>query len=149
MIRPRLKNRTFDRFGEGYKNLIDPYHFLGLSPFDIPVKQQDVPPAVLKRNGSLYELQLAVPGFKKNEIHIQVENAVLTIKGEKQEKKKEDVEEMLWEEFNYAFFEREFRLNERIAREKIEARLEDGILYLTFIDVPMEEEKRFRDIKVN
>jgi len=55
----------------------------------------------------------------------------------------------LLEEFNYAFFEREFRLNERIAREKIEARLEDGILYLTFIDVPKEEEKRFRDIKVN
>lgn len=148
MIRPQIKNRIFDRMGEGYKHLIDPYHFLGRSPFDIPVKTEERPPAVLRRNGELYELQLAIPGFKKDEIHISVDNGVLLVKGERKEKRGETDDELVWEEFNYSYFEREFKMAETIAQEKIEARLEDGILYLRFIDVPKDEEKRFRSIAI-
>jgi HSP20 family protein len=148
MIRPSVRNRTFDRMGERYAPLIDPYHFLGFTPFEKPSIKYVSPPAVLKRSGKLYELELAVPGFTKEEIRITVADAILRIKGEKRMKEDSKVDEYLLEEFDYCLFEREFRLVDSIAREDIKESLEKGILRLTFVDVPEEEEKRYREIEV-
>jgi HSP20 family protein len=102
----------------------------------------------LKRSGKLYELELAVPGFTKEEIQISVADAILRIKGEKRKQEDSKVDEYLLEEFDYSFFEREFRLAESIAQEDIQAKLEKGILRLIFVDVPEEEEKRYREVEV-
>ena len=151
MWRANIKNRAFDRMGERYARLIDPNHFLGKSAFDIP-RHWDKPfPAVnIKTNGKLFEMEVAVPGFAKEDIEILVENEILTIRGEKSRSEKIDGDtKFILEEFDFDSFERKFKLAASIAHEKITATYDRGILRLTFIDVPKEQEKDFQTIKVN
>jgi len=148
MWRPNISNRAFDRMGERYAPIIDPYHFLGRSAFDIPWKKKPFPAVNIVKNGKLYEMQLAVPGFSKEEIEITVQDEILTIRGDKRQSRKEEDTEFIIEEFDIDAFERRFRLAPRIAREKISARYENGILLVTFVDVPEEEEKNTQTVKV-
>ena len=152
MWRPDIKNRAFDRMGERYAPIIDPDHFLGRSAFDIE-RPGTFPKANLKqkgKNGEIFELELAVPGFAKEEIEIQMQDDILTIRGKKSKPVaiEEEVHEFLIEEFAVDSFERTFRVAASVAHEKITAKYENGILKLTFIDVPKEEEKFFQTVKV-
>lgn len=135
--------------GERYAHIIDPYHFLGRSAFDVPWKKKAFPPVNIVKDGKLYEMQVAVPGFSKEEIEITVEDEIMTIRGDKRKTRKEEEDtEFIIEEFDIDTFERRFRLAPRIAREKISARYENGILLLTFVDVPKEQEKDTQIVKV-
>lgn len=151
MWRANIKNRAFDRMGERYARLIDPYHFLGRSAFDVPrAKGENFPAVNIKKEGELFVLELAVPGFTKEEIEIVVENDVMTIRGEKSAiAQPEKDTEFILEEFDFDTFERKFRLAPSIAHEKITAEYDHGILRLTFIDVPKEEEKNYQTVKVH
>jgi len=151
MWRPDIKNRAFDRMGERYSPVIDYAHFLGRSSFDIPWEKREVPPArIIKKEDRLFELELAIPGFTKEDLSIVVQDDVLTIRGEKTDSRRseESEEEFIMEEFNFDSFERKFKLSPSISQEKITAKYEEGILRLTFIDVPEEEEKAYQNIKV-
>jgi HSP20 family protein len=130
--------------GERYAPLIDPYHFWGMSAFDIKRK-----PAVnIKKKGHLFEFQVAVPGYKKEELEVVLENGYLIIRGEKEKFGKEDTENFIVEEFDFDSFERSFRLHENIAEEKVHARYEEGILYIEIDDVPKEEEKAYQMVDI-
>ena len=59
-----------------------------------------------------------------------------------------DDEGYILEEFKMDAFERSFRLDPSIAKEKITAEFKDGILTLTFIDVPKEEERERRLVEL-
>lgn len=151
MWRPDIRNRAFDRMGERYAPIIDPDHFLGRSAFDIE-RPRNFPKANIKQkgeNGEIFELELAVPGFSKEEIEIQMNDDLLTIRGNKSKSVEvKEADEFLMEEFAIDSFERKFRVAASIAHEKITARYENGILRLTFIDVPKEEEKLFQTVEV-
>jgi HSP20 family protein len=147
MIRPNI-NRAFDRMGETWAHKIDPSHFLGRSAFDIPRKKEVVPAANIKKDGKLFELELAVPGFDKEEIEISVREDILLIRGEKSSSAPQHKSEYILEEFDFSSFERSFKLAPTLSHEKITAKLERGILRLTFIDVPKEEEKAIQKVKV-
>ena len=147
MIRPRI-NRAFDRMGETWARKIDPNHFLGRSAFDIPWRAGEVPAANIKKNGKVFELELAVPGFEKDEIDIVVKDDILVIRGEKSTSDTGTQSDYILEEFDFSSFERSFKLASTISHEKITARLERGILRVTFTDVPKEEEKAYQKVKV-
>ncbi len=148
MLRPKIKNHAFERMGENFAHLIDPDHFLGRSAFDIPYKKKNVPPANIRQENKLFELELAVPGFNKDEIEIVVKDNLLIIKGEKSKSETITESNYILEEFNYNTFERSFRLSPKVAHEKISAQYKNGILVLTFIDVPEEEEMTYQKVKV-
>ncbi len=150
MLRANIRNRAFDRMGEGFSHLIDPSHFMGRSAFDIPYRDKEkVPPVNLKQDGKLFELEVAVPGYQKNELEITVNDELLTIKGEKRRSEQTNADKYIFEEFNYNSFERSFRLSPNIAHERITAQYENGILRLTFTDVPKEEETTYQRVMVN
>lgn len=148
MWRAKISNRAFDRMGERYAHLIDPYHFLGRSAFEIPWnKDRLIPPANIKVDGELFTLELAVPGFTKEEIKVVLEDNVLIVKGEKSTKGTKD-DGFILEEFDFSSFERKFKVADTIAHEKITAKLENGVLHLTFVDVPKEEEAAYQTVDV-
>jgi len=150
MLRANIRNRAFDRMGEGFAHLIDPNHFMGRSAFDIPYRNKEkVPPVNLKQDGKLFELEVAVPGYEKEALEVTVENDLLTIKGEKSHSEQAQANKYIFEEFNLNSFERSFKLDPRIAHEKITAKYENGILKLTFTDVPAEEEMLYQKVNVN
>ncbi|MBK8703603.1 MAG: Hsp20/alpha crystallin family protein [Saprospiraceae bacterium] len=147
MFSARIHNHSFERMGERYARLIDGDHFLGRSAFDIH-RPKPHPPTNVMKSGPLYELEMPVPGYNKDEIVILVKNDILTVKGEKTRSTAETTIDYLQKEFELDRFERSFRLEPGVGREKITANLQNGILKLTFIDVPPEEEKPSQRVEV-
>ncbi len=75
-------------------------------------------------------VEASVPGFNQNELEISVNDSVLTISGKKQAKLPED--NPLQQEFTLSQFSRAISLPHRIDPNGAEARLNAGILTVTF-----------------
>lgn len=147
MWRPKLNNRTFDWMGEGFAPLIDRNHFLGRSPIGNP--KWNIPAVNVLKKENLFEMEIAVPGFDKRELEVVVKDDILIIKGEKARKNGQLDAKYILEEFQRDAFERRFRLGQGIGHEHIHAVYENGILKLTFSDVPKEIEKIYQEIAVS
>jgi len=84
-----------------------------------------------------------LPGVEKNDVNVNIENGVLTIRGEKktetEDKKRHRVE------CAYGSFVRSFSLPQAIKAEKVEAEYKNGILNLT---IPKSEETKPKQIEV-
>ncbi len=95
----------------------------------------------VKEKDGNYEVDIDLPGFKKDEVSIQLENGYLTItasKGtEKDEKEKEDSGYIRKERWSGSCT-RSFYVGENVRSEDIKAKMEDGILHLT---MPKEQPK--------
>src|SRR5215213_8404194 len=73
---------------------------------------------------------MEVSGVNKEAVDISVENEVLKIEA-KIDPSKYDGMEPLYTEYNVGHFARSFALSNKIDRQQISAKLEDGILTLT------------------
>jgi HSP20 family protein len=84
-----------------------------------------------------YEIQLALPGFKKEEIKIDFQEGKLTVAGER---KFEKIEGKKYHtiESQYGSFKRSFQLPDKVNHEGIEAEYLNGILIIT---LPKDEKK--------
>jgi HSP20 family protein len=108
-------------------------------------------PAVnIKETAKDFQLELAVPGKKKEDFTIEIDQDVLTISSEtkKEEEKIEDNGRYTRKEFSFSSFKRAFTLPEIVNTNDINAVYENGILVLT---LPKKEEvqentKRLIDI---
>ncbi|HKL89953.1 Hsp20/alpha crystallin family protein [Muricauda sp. NFXS6] len=90
-----------------------------------------VPAVNIKDNTEGFELELAVPGMKKDDFTVEVDNDVLTISSEIKTENEEKNDNYTRKEFSYASFKRAFTLPETVDGSKIDAKYEDGILKLT------------------
>jgi len=86
-----------------------------------------------------------VPGMKQEDIEIEFENGLLTIRGERALQKEEN---LTWHrvERTYGKFSRSFTLPRTVDPEKIAASYRDGILEIT---VPKKEEAKPKQIRIN
>ena len=108
-----------------------------------------LPKVNIKETPESFEVQMAVPGLKKDNFNISVENEELLISAEIEENKEETNEEYTRREFGYASFRRSFILPETVDGDKIKANYEDGILNVV---LPKKEEakpKPARTIKIS
>lgn len=87
-----------------------------------------------------------MPGLRRENIEIDVENNVLTIRGEKREQRTEG-EKGRWHlaERRYGTFTRSFVLPRDVDSDNIQAGFQDGVLTVT---VPKSEKARRRRIEV-
>ena len=94
----------------------------------------------VKETENGYEVAIDLPGFKKDEIQLELKDGYLTIsaaKGlDKDEKDKKD--KYIRRERYAGSMSRTFYVGESITEDKIHAKYENGILLL---DVPKEEKK--------
>lgn len=79
-----------------------------------------------------------VPGFKPEEINIEVEADMLTISGKHEETKEEKDKHYLRHERRYGSFSRSIALPEGVDAGRISAQTHDGVLE---VKVPLPEEK--------
>ena len=95
-------------------------------------------PAVNIREGEKeFTLELAVPGQKKEDFNVEVDNDVMTISMETSEERTEMEKEYTRREFRIASFRRAFTLPETVDQDNIKADYRDGILRFT---LPKKEE---------
>ena len=90
------------------------------------------PAANVREDENNYSLELALPGFSKEEITIKFEDEVLTITAGRQPKEDEKGPKYTWNEFGYkSKYERSFQLPETVNADEIGAAFENGILLVT------------------
>ena len=87
-----------------------------------------------------------MPGLKRNDIEIDVENNVLTIRGEKREERTEGEKGRFHlAERRYGTYTRSFVLPRDVDSDAIQATFEDGVLTVV---VPKSEKARRRKIQI-
>lgn len=92
-----------------------------------------------------YVVSADLPGLKKDDIQINVEDNTLTIKGEKKFEERVPKDKYIRVERNYGTFVRSFSLPQNVDSGKIKATFKDGILDLT---LPKREESKPKKIAV-
>ena len=83
----------------------------------------------VKETDEGYEVDVELPGFRKDEIKLELNNGYLTISAEKN-LQKESKDRMLRQERYTGTMQRSFYVGENITEEDIKARYEDGVLSL-------------------
>ena len=97
-----------------------------------------VPKANIKKTAQGYNIQLASPGFSRDDFTVDVEDSVLTIGASKSTEQDQDYDNYTSREFNYSSFERSWTLPEGSTTNRLSANYEAGVLS---IDIPVEHEE--------
>lgn len=106
-------------------------------------------PSVNTREGEFaYHVEVDLPGVKKEDITVNVQDNTLTISGERNAKEEVKEEDYYKVESQYGKFERSFTLPEGVDSEDIHAESQDGVLEVVIpkLKVSKEEPKKI-DIK--
>ncbi len=85
---------------------------------------------VVRENGH-FKLTAEFPGVDKDDIHVDVKDGYLTVRGEKKRDHSEEKDGYSYSERFYGSFERSFRLPRDASVDDIKAKLENGVLTLT------------------
>lgn len=99
----------------------------------------------VSETNSHYTIELDIPGVKKDDINISVDNNVLTIKGKKEiDKERKDSNYYSRERF-YGDFKRSMSLPSGVKTDKIEASFKNGVLT---IQMPKEKSSSVKTIDI-
>ena len=131
-------NQLFDitKFAIGFDEMMDRLHHQQNQSTTYP------PYNIHKVSDFDYEIQMALAGFSKNDIDVELADSILTISSNK-ENTKDNSE--IYRGISYRKFKRQFTIAEDI--EVKDAKLENGLLII-FLEKIVPEEKKPRTIKV-
>lgn len=96
-------------------------------------------------NKNEFKIRAEIPGIVKEDIKININNDVLTIKGEKKQETEEKEANYHRTERIYGLFQRQLALPQNVDANKISAKFKDGVLEVV---IPKGEEAKPKEIKV-
>jgi HSP20 family protein len=102
-------------------------------------------PTDVSEDANGIQISMEVPGVDPDEVRLSLENNILTISGEKKHQVEQTNERVHRFERTYGTFERTFVLPNTVDPEQIDARYENGVLFVT---VPKAERAKPREIRV-
>jgi HSP20 family protein len=123
--------------------------FENFNPWEYPYfKISKQGQANLQSTDNEYKIEVSAPGFKRDELKVELVDNVLTVKGEHSSKIEEDKEDYTRREFSKSSFSRSFKIPENASNE-INAKFENGILTISLKkkELPPKEEPKRIDIK--
>jgi len=91
-------------------------------------------------------LEAELPGMKREDFELSVENNVITLRGERQFEKNEDSDNYHRVERSYGSFTRSFTLPQTVSAEGATAEYKNGVLRVT---LPKREEAKARRIEIS
>lgn len=93
-----------------------------------------------------FRVEVAAPGMKKDDFHVELDNDMLTISSEVTHESEDNHNDQRYnrKEFSYHSFKRSFYLPNTVESDKIEAKYNDGILSLV---IPKKEEAKRKPVK--
>ena len=117
---------------------------------DLFLENKWVPAMNVKETDDRFDIEIAAPGFTKNDFEISIENGILRIEAEKKEEMEKKEENYTRREFNYNSFYRSFTLPENVNEEEmIDATYKRGILKLVLNKLHVDESTPKRVIEVH
>ena len=137
---PNSQIREFRRGFDLLNSMLDNVH-----EQRVPVYRDDFHPTINTREGEFaYHIEVDLPGVKKEDINIQVEDGTLTVSGERKVKKEIKEENYYKIESSFGSFSRSFSLPEETDIENVHAETQDGVLEIV---VPKLESAKVDKIK--
>lgn len=133
-----LFDEDFDRVFEGF---FRPLHWVEEATADSFAPTMDI----IERD-SEFVVRADLPGVKKEDINVMLENGVLTITAERQAEVQQKDERLIRRERHYGKYMRSLRLGTQIDDKRIRAAYKDGVLELV---LPKAEEVKPRKISVD
>ena len=112
----------------GWEEEITPFRILEGNTYGYP------PVESFRSNGNII-VRMDLPGVKAEDVHVDLKDGRLTIKGERKREKEIGTEAVLREEVCYGPFERNFALP-HVKADAVKARYHEGVLEIT---APVEE----------
>lgn len=136
-------NATFDRdlFPKRFSDVLDEFFNDAVAT----KRESFVPGIDIAESDDGFHVTVELPGVKKDDININLEDNQLTISGERKFENKEDGKKYHRVESRYGKFTRSFMLPDNVDEESISAKYEDGLLK---IDIAKSEEKISKKIEI-
>lgn len=104
-----------------------------------------VPPVDISEDKERITLTAELPGFREDQVDVQMEGGVLTIRGERKMEEEKEGRNFHRLERSYGHFVRSFTLPNNVDRDNIRASFNNGLLE---IEMPKREEAKPKQIKI-
>lgn len=131
-----------DVFGKRFSDAMDEFFNDAVS-----TRQNRFTPSIdLSETEKAYEVHVQLPGMKKDDISVNLENGILTISGERKFENEEKDKTFHRVETHFGSFSRSFRLPDNINPDSVHATYKDGILAVT---VDKNEKQLKKQIKIS
>jgi HSP20 family protein len=154
-IGTRLAATPFEfmrRFGEEMDKLVGDFDF----------GRNWLPPAIARSNGpglwapeiEMFEqdgeliVRADLPGLTKDDVNVEIDNAAITIEGERHGERNENRDGFYRSERSYGKFYRRLPLPDGVESENANATFRDGVLEIT-MDVPKRTESKPRKVSIS
>jgi HSP20 family protein len=114
---------------------------------DLPAQARAgfVPSVDVSESDSHYTITAELPGVQKDDVHVELQDDMLVIQGEKRSEREEKKDRGRYVERSYGSFSRAFTLPADADIERLEASFKDGVLALR---VPRREAAKPRQIAI-
>jgi len=99
------------------------------------------------RRGDKLVLRADLPGLRKEDVSVEIEDGILTISGERSAEDVEDRDGYYHSERSYGQFQRSLALPEGVTGESCDATFKDGVLEVT-LPVPKQAERSARKVQI-
>ena len=117
-----------------------------LRDWRMPARGQGVMPAMdVAENDSHYTISVELPGVAKDDVHVELGEGMVTVRGEKRSEHEEKKDQRRYAERSYGVFSRSFRLPADADADRIDASFKDGVLSLK---VPKTEASKPKTISI-
>jgi HSP20 family protein len=139
--RPSLFDVFFDDLLEKKVTDVSGQNGFGLS-------NGNTPKANIREEENQFVVELAAPGYTKNDFNVEVNENELILSVERTVENEEDEVSFKHQEFRYESFTRSFMLPEGVDEENIKANYQDGILKIEIPRITKKLEDRKKRIEV-
>ena len=99
------------------------------------------------QRGDQLVVRADVPGLKKEDLNVEVDEGLLTVSGERRDEHEERREGFFSSERHYGSFHRSIPLPEGVDASQVQAAYTDGVLEVT-LPAPKEEQRRARKVQI-
>lgn len=147
MTRVKYAPANYRKNHFGFNNIFDEFFGKDLSQFRGHDSAASTPAINVRESDKDFTIEVAAPGYSKENLTLNVEDKVLTIEGKREEEKSEEGTKFNRKEFSYGSFKRSFKVSSEVNAEGISASYENGILNVV---VPKaEEDKKVTKISIS
>ena len=118
----------------------------------MPRANTTAPAVNVKEDEKSYVMELATPGIKKEYCRVSINdegNLTIAIENKQEHKHEDKHHHYLRREFSYSNYEQNYTLPEDVVKDKISAKVENGILTVTMPKVKKEEKKEAKAIEIS
>jgi HSP20 family protein len=110
------------------------------------VPERWAPSIDIAESDQQYVVTVELAGANRDDVNVEVQDGVLTVRGEKRNEREERNEERRYIERTYGSFRRSFTLPANANGDDVRAQFRDGVLS---IEIPKREEEKPKTIKVH